>query len=60
MGRRVWLFDGPTVSMHDTAKDRRAFPLAHDQVPGTCPATARIGAILSLSCGAIPNRGVCR
>jgi Transposase DDE domain len=59
-GRRVCLFDGSTVSMPDTSENRREYPLAYNQVPGTNFAIARIGAIISLSCGAILDLGVCR
>jgi hypothetical protein len=50
-GRRFCLFDGSTVSMPDTPENRREYPLAYNQVPGTSIAPARIGAIISLSCG---------
>jgi hypothetical protein len=59
-GRRVCLFDGSTVSMPDTEENRREYPLAYNQVPGTSFAPARIGAVISLSCGAILDLGVCR
>lgn len=59
-GRRVCLFDGSTVSMPDSEENCREYPLAYNQVPGTSFAPARIGAIISLSCGAILNLGVCR
>src|SRR5262245_16829161 len=59
-GRRVCLFDGSTVSMPDTPENRREYPLTYNQVPGTNFAPARIGAIISLSCGAILDLGVCR
>lgn len=59
-GRRVCLFDGSTVSMPDTFEDRREYPLTYNQVPGTNFALARIGAIISLSCGAILDLGICR
>jgi hypothetical protein len=59
-GRRVCLFDGSTVSMPDTPANRRAYPLAYNQTPGTSFALARIGAIISLSCGAILDLGICR
>src|SRR4051794_25521347 len=55
-GRRVCLYDGTTVSMPDTEE----YPLAYDQVPGTSFAIARVGAIISPSCGAIPELGICR
>ncbi|QDV37386.1 IS4 family transposase [Tautonia plasticadhaerens] len=59
-GRRVCLFDGSTVSMPDTEENRREYPLTYNQVPGTNFAPARIGAIISLSCGAILDLGICR
>ena len=59
-GRRVCLFDGTTVSMPDTPRNRAEYPLAYNQVPGTSFAIARVGAIISLSCGAILDLGVCR
>src|SRR3954447_25967384 len=59
-GRRVCLYDGTTVSMPDTPQNRAEYPLAYNQVPGTNFAIARIGAIISLSCGAILELGVCR
>src|SRR5919206_303484 len=46
--------------MPDTEENRREYPLAYNQVPGTTFAPARIGAIISLSCGAILDLGVCR
>jgi Transposase DDE domain len=59
-GRRVYLYDGSTVSMPDTAENRREYPLTYNQKPGTGFPVARIGAIISLSCGAILNLGICR
>ena len=59
-GRRVCLFDGTTVSMPDTPENRAAYPLAYNQVPGTTFAIARVGAVISLSCGAILDLGICR
>jgi len=59
-GRRVCRFDGSTVSMPDTEENRRAYPLAYNQTPGTNFAIARIGALISLSCGAILDLGICR
>jgi hypothetical protein len=58
-GRRVCLFDGSTVSMPDTPANRAAYPLTYNQTPGTNFALARIGAIISLSCGAILDLGIC-
>jgi hypothetical protein len=59
-GRRVCLFDGSTVSMPDRPANRRAYPLTYNQTPGTNFALARIGAIISLSYGAILDLGICR
>ena len=59
-GRRVCLFDGSTVSMPDTDDNRCEYPLAYNQTPGTSFAIARIGALISLSCGAILDLGICR
>ena len=59
-GRRVVMFDGTTVSMPDTPENQRAYPQVYNQKPGTGFPIARVGAIVSLSCGAILNLGVCR
>ena len=59
-GRHVYLFDGSTVSMPDTPENRKEYPLTYNQKPGTGFPIARIGAIISLSCGAILNLGICR
>ena len=59
-GRRVYLFDGSTVSMPDTQENQRAYPQLYNQKPGTGFPIARIAAIISLSCGAILNLGICR
>jgi hypothetical protein len=59
-GRRVYLFDGTTVSMPDTPENRAEYPLAYNQVPGTNFAIARVGAVIALSCGAILDLGICR
>ena len=59
-GRRVYMFDGSTVSMPDTPENCKDYPLLYHQKPGTSFAVARIGAIISLSCGAILDLGICR
>ena len=59
-GHRVYLFDGSTVSMPDTLANQRAYPQLYNQKPGTGFPIARIAAIISLSCGAILNLGICR
>ncbi len=59
-GRRVYLFDGSTVSMPDTAENRKEYPLTYNQRLGTGFPIARIGALISLSCGAILKLAICR
>jgi hypothetical protein len=59
-GRRIYLFDGSTVAMPDTPANRAEYPLTYNQAPGTCFPVARIGAIISLSCGAILAMGIGR
>jgi len=59
-GRRVYLFDGTTVTMPDTPENQAAYPQVYNQKPGLGFPIARIGAITSLWCGAIVNLGFCR
>jgi hypothetical protein len=59
-GRRVYMFDGTTVSMPDTAENQKAYPQNIAQKPGLGFPIARIGTITSLACGAILNLGFCR
>src|SRR2546429_537164 len=54
-GRRVYLFDGTTVSMPDTPANQAAYPQVYNQGPGLGFPIARVGAITSLACGAIIN-----
>jgi len=54
------MFDGTTVSMPDTPENQRTYPQNVAQEPGLGFPIARVGAITSLSCGAIVNAGVCR
>ena len=58
--RRVYLFDGTTVSMPDTDENQDAYPQHDSQKPGLGFPLARIAAIFSLSCGAIIDLGICR
>jgi hypothetical protein len=46
--------------MPDTPENRKEYPLTYNQRPGTAFPVARIGAIISLACGAILNMGICR
>ena len=59
-GRRVYMFDGTTVTMPDTPENQAAYPQVYNQKPGLGFPIARIGALTSLSCGAIVNLGFCR
>lgn len=59
-GRRVYLFDGSTVSMPDSSANQKAYPQHDRQRPGLGFPMARIAAIFSLSCGAIVDLGICR
>ena len=59
-GRRVYMYDGSTVSMPDTYENQKAYPQHDSQQPGLGFPLARIAAIFSLSCGAIVDLGICR
>jgi hypothetical protein len=59
-GRRVYLFDGTTVTMPDTRANQAAYPQVYNQKPGLGFPIARIGALTSLACGAIVGLGFCR
>ena len=56
-GRRVYMFDGTTVTMPDTSANQKAYPQIPTQRPGLGSPIARIGVIVSLSCGAILRVG---
>lgn len=56
-GRRVYMFDGTTVTMPDTSANQEAYPQIPSQRPGLGSPIARIGAVVSLSCGAIIGLG---
>jgi len=58
--RRVHMFDGSTVSMPDTPANQQAYPQLYNQAPGVGFPIARIAAIISLSCGAVLDLGICR
>jgi Transposase DDE domain len=59
-GRRVYLFDGTTVTMPDTRENQAAYPQVYNQGPGLGFPIARIGALTSLWCGAVVGLGFCR
>ena len=55
--RRVYMFDGTTVSMPDTPENQRDYPQVGTQKPGLGFPIARLGSIISLSCGAVIGLG---
>ncbi|MCA9068039.1 MAG: IS4 family transposase, partial [Planctomycetaceae bacterium] len=59
-GRRVYLFDGTTVSMPDTPKNQAAYPQVYNQKPGLGFPLARVCSLMSLSCGAVLDLGFAR
>ncbi len=59
-GRPVYMFDGTTVSMPDTPENQAAYPQVYNQTPGLGFPIARICTIMSLSCGAVLDLGICR
>ena len=58
--RRVYMFDGTTVSMPDTPKNQAAYPQVYNQKPGLGFPIARVCTIMSLSCGAVLDVGISR
>lgn len=59
-GRRVYLYDGTTVTMPDTPANQAAYPQVYNQGPGLGFPIARLGAVISLACGAVVNLGFSR
>ncbi len=58
--RRVYIFDGATVSMPDTYENQQAYPQPPQQKPGLGFPLMRIAVIFSLACGAVLDVGICR
>jgi Transposase DDE domain len=58
--RRVYIYDGSSVSMPDTPKNQAEYPQPDTQKPGLGFPLARIAAIFSLACGAVVDVGICR
>jgi Transposase DDE domain len=58
--RRVYIYDGSSVSMPDTEKNQAAYPQPVVQKPGLGFPLARIAAVFSLACGAVLDVGICR
>ena len=59
-GRRVYAYDGSTVTMPDTPENQRAYPQNVVQQPGLGFPIARIAAVFSLATGAALDLGICR
>ena len=55
--RHVYMFDGTTVSMPDTPANQHDYPQVGTQKPGLGFPIARLGSIISLSCGAVVGLG---
>jgi Transposase DDE domain len=58
--RRVFVYDGSSVSMPDTPENQRDYPQPDTQKPGLGFPLARIAAVFSLACGAVLDLGICR
>jgi hypothetical protein len=58
--RRVYVYDGSSVSMPDTPENQRDYPQPNCQKPGLGFPLARIAAVFSLACGAVLDVGICR
>ena len=58
--RRVYVYDGSSVSMPDTPENQHDYPQPDTQKPGLGFPLARIAAVFSLACGAVLDLGICR
>jgi hypothetical protein len=58
--RRVYVYDGSSVTMPDTPANQAAYPQPIAQKPGLGFPLARIAAMFSLACGAVVGLGICR
>ncbi len=58
--RRVYVYDGSSVSMPDTPENQRDYPQPDTQKRGLGFPLARIAAVFSLACGAVLDLGICR
>src|SRR5271170_1731039 len=58
--RRVYVYDGSSVSMPDTPENQRDYPQPDTQKPGLGFPLARIAAVFSLACGAVLDLRICR
>jgi hypothetical protein len=58
--RRVYVYDGSSVTMPDTRANQAAYPQPVAQKPGLGFPLARLGAVFSLACGAVVGLGIGR
>lgn len=58
--RRVYVYDGSSVSMPDTPENQRDYPQPDTQKRGLGFPLARVAAVFSLACGAVLDLGICR
>jgi hypothetical protein len=58
--KRVYVYDGSSVTMPDTPANQAEYPQPAAQRPGLGFPLARIAAVFSLACGAILDVGICR
>src|SRR5947209_1675096 len=58
--RRVYVYDGSSVTMPDTPANQAAYPQPVAQKPGLGFPLARIAAVFSLARGAVVGLGTCR
>ncbi|MDB5310879.1 MAG: Transposase domain protein, partial [Gemmataceae bacterium] len=59
-GRRVYAYDGSSVSMPDTPRNQRDYPQPGTQKRGLGFPLARSAAVFSLAGGAVLDLGICR
>src|SRR3954470_2421127 len=59
-GRRVYVYDGSSVTMPDTPANQAAYPQPVAQKPRLGFPLARIGAVFSLAWGGVVGLGPCR
>jgi hypothetical protein len=58
--RRVYVYDGSSVSMPDTPENQSEYPQPAAQKPGLGFPLARMAAVFSFACGAVLDLGICR
>jgi IS4 transposase len=58
--RRIYVYDGSSVSMPDTPENQHEYPQPDTQKRGLGFPLARVAAVFSLACGAVLDLGICR